>query len=149
MTASLDQIRASIISLLPRLRRCARTITRTHDDADDLVQVAVEHALEQHQDRRPDSRFESWMFGLLRAAWDAVRARQPVIVEGECSSNVSPEAQAMHGALAALPEEQRIVIALVLLEGLSYEEASEVLDVPLDRVTSWLARGREALHAHL
>ena len=55
----------------------------------------------------------------------------------------------MHGALAALPEEQRIVIALVLLEGLSYEEASEVLDVPLDRVTSWLARGREALQAHL
>jgi RNA polymerase sigma-70 factor (ECF subfamily) len=148
MTAPLDQIRASIISMLPRLRRCARTITRSHDDADDLVHIALEHALEQHENRRPDTRFETWMFGILRTAWDELRAAQPGVVAGEVS-DATTETQSMHGALAALPEEQRIVIALVLLEGLSYEEASEVLDVPLDRVTSWLARGREALQAHL
>jgi RNA polymerase sigma-70 factor, ECF subfamily len=148
MTASLDQIRASIISMLPRLRRFARTITRNPGDADDLVLMAVEHALEQYQDRRPDTRFETWMFGILRTAWDELRARQPGVVAGEVS-DATTETQSMNGALAALPEEQRMVIALVLLEGLSYEEASEVLDVPLDRVTSWLARGREALQAHL
>lgn len=52
-------------------------------------------------------------------------------------------------ALARLPEDQRLAVSLVLIEGVSYKEAAEVLDVPLGTLTSRLARGREALQEML
>lgn len=51
--------------------------------------------------------------------------------------------------MASLPEEQRLAVALVLVEGLSYKEAAEALDVPIGTLTSRLARGREALQKQL
>jgi RNA polymerase sigma-70 factor, ECF subfamily len=160
MTASLDQVRASIIGLLPRLRRFARTITRNHDDADDLVQIAVERALQRYEQWRPESRFEGWIFGIVRNAWiDEVRARQRrnrVLAPAEEGENIGggdgerhAETLSIHAAMAALPEEQRMAVALVLIEGLSYKEAAEALEVPIGTVTSRLARGREALQALL
>lgn len=160
MTASVDQIREWIIALLPRLRRFARTITRNHDDADDLVQIAVERALQRYEQWRPESRFEGWMFGIVRNAWiDEVRARQRrsrVLApsdEGEHVGGGTGENQAevlsIHAAMAALPEEQRMAVALVLIEGLSYKEAAEALVIPIGTLTSRLARGREALQALL
>ena len=160
MTASLDQVRESITGLLPRLRRFARTITRNYDDADDLVQVCVERALQRYEQWRPESRFEGWVFGIMRNAWiDEVRARQRrgrVLApeeEGEHVGGGTGESQAevlsIQTAMAALPEEQRMAVALVLIEGLSYKEAAEALDVPIGTLTSRLARGREALQALL
>jgi RNA polymerase sigma-70 factor (ECF subfamily) len=55
----------------------------------------------------------------------------------------------MQEAMSRLPEEQRLAVALVLVEGLSYREASEALDIPIGTLTSRLARGREALQAML
>ena len=52
---------------------------------------------------------------------------------------------AVQTAMASLPEEQRLAVALVLVEGLSYREAADVLEVPIGTLTSRLARGREAL----
>lgn len=160
MTAPVEQIRDQIISLLPRLRRFARTITRDPHDADDLVQLSIERALLQSAQWRPDSRFENWMFGIIRHAWiDEARSRtrrDRVFLPEESSENVSDttgESQtgllALQDALASLPEEQRMAVALVLIEGLSYKEAADVLEVPIGTVTSRLARGREALQAQL
>lgn len=160
MTASLDQVRTWIIGLLPRLRRFARAIARNPDDADDLVQISVERALQRYEQWRPESRFESWMFGIVRNAWiDEVRARQrrnrilAAEEEGENVGGGAGEGQAemlsVQTAMAALPEEQRMAVALVLIEGLSYKEAAEALDIPVGTLTSRLARGREALQALL
>jgi len=160
MSASLEQIRAWIVDLLPRLRRFARTITRNPDDADDLVQLAVERALQRYQQWQPELRFEGWMFGIVRNAWiDEVRARQrrqrvlAAEAEGENVGGGLGEGQAevlsVQTALAQLPEEQRMAVALVLIEGLSYKEAAAALDVPIGTLTSRLARGREALQALL
>lgn len=160
MTASVEQVREWIIALLPRLRRFARTITRDRDDADDLVQIAVERALQRFEQWRPDARFESWMFGIVRNAWiDEVRARQRrsrVLAPEEAGEHVGggtgenqAEALSIHAAMAALPEEQRMAVALVLIEGLSYKEAAEALVIPIGTLTSRLARGREALQALL
>jgi RNA polymerase sigma-70 factor, ECF subfamily len=158
MTASLDQVRAWIIGLLPRLRRFARTITRNHDDADDLVQLCVERALQRYEQWRPESRFDGWMFGIMRNAWiDEVRARQRrnrVLAPEEEGEHVGAdehqaEVLSVQRAMAALPEEQRLAIALVLIEGLSYKEAAAALDIPIGTLTSRLARGREALQALL
>src|SRR3546814_9592001 len=69
-----------------------------------------------------------------------------------CSSDLF-EAGALRGdvdgAMARLPDEQREVVMLVLVEGYAYREAAEILDVPVGTVTSRLARGREALMFYL
>jgi RNA polymerase sigma-70 factor (ECF subfamily) len=52
-------------------------------------------------------------------------------------------------AMARLPDEQRLAVALVLVDGLSYKEAAEVLEVPQGTLTSRLVRGRMALLAEL
>jgi RNA polymerase sigma-70 factor (ECF subfamily) len=59
------------------------------------------------------------------------------------------ELLSVQSAMARLPEDQREAVCLVLVEGLPYREAAEVLDVPIGTLTSRLARGREALQALL
>jgi len=54
-------------------------------------------------------------------------------------------ALSVQDAMARLPEEQRAAVALVLVEGLSYKEAAEAMEVPIGTLTSRLARGRDAL----
>ena len=56
-------------------------------------------------------------------------------------------AAAVAAAILVLPDEQREAVALVLIEGLSYREAADVLDVPVGTLTSRLGRGRAALLA--
>jgi RNA polymerase sigma-70 factor (ECF subfamily) len=158
--SSLEQVREQIVALLPRLRRFARAITHHASDADDLVQVAIERALLRHEQWRPDAPFHSWMFGIMRNAWiDEARARGRrgrVLAPEEAGLDVgdnASEAQlrllSVHKAMASLPDEQRLAVALVLIEGLSYKEAAAALDVPVGTLTSRLARGREALQKQL
>ena len=160
MHASLDRLREQIVELLPRLRRFARTLARDPHDADDLVQIAVERALARSDQLRPDSQLSSWMFGILRNAWiDETRTRgrrNRIFAPEEMGENVSDASGEAHtdvlsvqDAMARLPDEQRIAIGLVLVEGLSYKEAAEIMGVPVGTLTSRLARGREALAAML
>jgi RNA polymerase sigma-70 factor (ECF subfamily) len=159
-SASIEQVREQIVALLPRLRRFGRAITHHASDADDLVQIAIERALLRYQQWQPESPFHSWMFGIMRNAWiDEVRARGrrgQVLAPEEAGVNVgdnASEAQlrllSVQKALAALPDEQRLAVALVLIEGLSYKEAAATLEVPIGTLTSRLARGREALQKQL
>jgi RNA polymerase sigma-70 factor, ECF subfamily len=156
MSESPETVRGLIIDLLPRLRRFARTLTRTAHDADDLVQATVERALTRLDQWRPDSRLESWMFGIMKNAWiDEVRARarrERMFAPAEAGENVGDAAAestlhalTLQDALARLPDEQRLAVGLVLVEGLSYKEAAEIMEVPVGTLTSRLARGREAL----
>ena len=153
-------VSAELVTLLPRLRRFARALTRNLHDADDLVQVALERALARAQQLRPDAALAGWVFGILRHAWiDELRARarnERVFAPEESGQNVGdarPGAQAerlsVQDAMGRLPEEQRLAVALVLIEGFSYKEAAHVMDVPIGTLTSRLARAREALQAML
>jgi RNA polymerase sigma-70 factor (ECF subfamily) len=159
-TTQADEVRGQLAELLPRLRRFARVIARNVADADDLVQVAVEKALARADQWRPGSRLDSWMFGIMKNAWiDEVRARrrrgrvlapeEAGATVGDASTEARDIALSVQAAMERLPEEQRIAIALVLVEGLSYKEAAESLDIPIGTLTSRLARGREALQAML
>lgn len=155
-----EEVREQIVELLPRLRRFARNLTRNPHDADDVVQIGIERALARLEQWKPDSRLESWMFAIVRNAWiDEMRSRsrreQPVAPEeladhpaGETAA-ASVDAMSIQAAMARLPEEQRSAVSLVLIEGLSYKEAAEVMGVPIGTLTSRLARGREALGAML
>jgi len=160
MSQSIGDTQEQLIALLPRLRRFARTLARNPHDADDLVQLAVERALTRLDQWQPGTRLDSWMFGIMKNAWiDEVRSRQRrdrVLAPAELGESVADASSESHidrlsleAALERLPEEQRLAVALVLVEGLAYKEAAAVLEVPIGTVTSRLARGREALEALL
>ena len=156
MGLAIEELRNEIIALLPRLRRFARFLTREPHDADDLVQIAVERALGRADQFHGDSHLAGWLFGILRNAWiDECRSRQrrePLLAPQELAEGVSDPAAGsqaelicVQDALFHLPEEQRLAVSLVLIEGFSYKEAAHIMNVPIGTLTSRLARGREAL----
>ena len=121
-----------------------------------MVQIAIERALTRSAQWEPGSRLDSWMFRIVKNAWiDEVRARArrdqlfAPEEEGEHVGDDRAEAQqqrmAIEQALRRLSEEHRMVIGLVLVDGMPYKEAAEVLDIPMGTLTSRLARAREAL----
>jgi len=160
MTPEEQQFRAELVSLLPRLRRFGRAIARHREDADDLVQAAVERALLRRGQLQPGTKMLSWMFKIMNNAWiDEVRSRsrrEKIFAPEESGAHVgvSPmddhlNALAVRGAIDQLNDEQRIAVGLVLVEGLPYKEAADVLGVPIGTVTSRIARAREQLQALL
>jgi RNA polymerase sigma-70 factor (ECF subfamily) len=160
MTPAEQQFRAELVNLLPRLRRFARALARHREDADDLVQAALERALTRREQWTPGTRLDSWMFKIINNAWiDEVRsrARRDALFapeeEGEgvgAPQAGSPvDAIAVRRAMALLNDDQRAAVGLVLVEGLSYKEAAEVLGIPIGTLTSRLARAREQLQAAL
>jgi RNA polymerase sigma-70 factor (ECF subfamily) len=149
-----------LVALLPRLRRFARNLTRSPADADDMVQIALERALTRSEQWHTDARLDAWMFRIVRNAWiDEVRARgrrNKIFAEEAAGENVGAETMesestlmSVQAAMRRLPDEQREAVSLVLIEGLPYKEAAQVLEVPIGTLTSRLARGREALQAML
>jgi RNA polymerase sigma-70 factor (ECF subfamily) len=120
-----ENVHDRIVALLPRLRRFARNLTRNPHDADDVVQIALERALLKLDQWRSDARLDSWML------------------------DREVERLSVQSAMARLPEEQRTAVSLVLVEGLPYKEAAEVLEIPIGTLTSRLARARQALQAML
>ena len=158
-----DEIRAEIVALLPRLRRFSNALTGSIDDGDDLAQATIERALQRISQWRPESRLDSWMFRIAQNLWlDQLRAqkRRGTMVSmdelhdisGSDGRNVT-ESELMlrrtQQAIACLPEEQRAVVALVLIEGVSYGEAAGLLETPIGTVMSRLSRARKALIAML
>ncbi len=149
-----------IAALLPRMRRFARSLTYHREDADDLVQIAMEKALSRSEQWAEGTRLDSWLFRIIRNAWiDEVRGRvrrdQLFAPEeegehvGHDGAGAQEQRMAVQKAMSLLSEEHRIVVALVLVDGLPYKEAAEVLEVPQGTLTSRLVRGRQALMAQL
>lgn len=147
----------------PRLCRFAFALSRNASDADDLVQSVVERAIRSAAQWQAGTRFDSWLFRITRNLWiDTVRARgrqQARFVAEEQGASVGfdprPGTEAaidLRRAMAALerlPDEQREVVALILVDGLGYRETAELLNLPIGTVSSRLVRGRRALLALL
>lgn len=148
-----------LLALLPRLRRFAASLSRNVADGDDLCQAAIERALRSRHLWEEGTRLDSWMYRIMRNIWiDEARARQrraKTFAPEEEGGHVGnrddqrmeavAELSSVERALSRLPDEQREVIALVLVEGLAYKEAAEILDIPMGTLTSRLVRGRNAL----
>jgi len=147
----------------PRLRRFAFALCRNAADADDLIQSAAERAMRSAAQWQAGTRFDSWMFRITRNLWiDTVRARKRqqsrfVAEEEGASVGFDPrpgteaaiDLKRAMAALDRLPDEQREVVALILIDGLGYRETAEALDLPIGTVSSRLVRGRKALLALL
>lgn len=155
----MDAFRAELIGLLPRLRRFALGLTLDSAKADDLVQAACERALARQQQWQPGTTLDRWMFRILRNLWIDGRRADSALVEME-DEDVKriPDRdwdQGMEARLALaqvlrvmahLSPDMRAVLAVVCVEGLSYREAAELLQVPIGTVMSRLARARLELH---
>ena len=148
-----------LTALLPRLRRFAHTLSRNSADADDLTQATVERALRSREQWEPGTRLDSWLYRIMRNLWvDTVRSRgrrEDLHTPVEEAENIgadprdaieaSIDLRTATNAMQRLPEEQREIVALILIEGFGYRECAEILGLPIGTVSSRLVRGRTAL----
>jgi RNA polymerase sigma factor (sigma-70 family) len=156
------EFRAGLMEIIPRLRRFSRSLARNEADADDLLQTALERALKRSDQFQAGTRLDSWMYRMIKNIWiDEMRARNrraQTFTPEAAGQGVGADdpafdrqvrALSIERAMETLPEDQRIAVSLVLVEGLSYKEAAKVMDVPMGTLTSRLARGRQALSDQL
>ncbi len=154
--------------------RVAYRLCGNQDETEDLVQETLIETFESFPRFRPGTHFDRWVFRIMRNTFiDGVRRRPRVRIEsldagvpgagGELQLREivdlgsSPDAAMMaqtldepiQRALDALPEEFRLVVVLADIEGLSYEEVSEVAGCPIGTVRSRLHRGRAILKEKL
>jgi RNA polymerase sigma-70 factor (ECF subfamily) len=154
-----SDVRQEMVALLPRLRRFAFAQTGSREAADELVQAACERALARLDQFTPGTRLDSWMFRMIETMWiDRTRyaARRPeagakVIELMPFDARIHEQAEAradlaiVRAEVARLPEEQRTVLALVAIDGQTYQQAAETLGVPIGTIMSRLSRARRRL----
>ena len=148
---------ASISREVPYLRRFARALANDATMADDLVHDCVVKALENMEKFEPGTNLRAWLFTILRncfisdirrnkrhlGAADSPRwARGGVAAPNQESALLLRRLQT---ELGRLPDDQRVVLILVVLEGMSYEQTAKMLEVPIGTVRSRLSRARHAL----
>lgn len=149
-----------LMAELQGLKRFCLSLTGNDADADDLLQGTVERLLDRGIPE--DANTARWAYRVCKNFWiDELRSREVrtrhannVAATGE-ALELSPSAEvqssadeslaAVNTALAQLPDEQRMALVLVTVEGMSYAEAAEVLEVPIGTIMSRIARARKQL----
>jgi RNA polymerase sigma-70 factor (ECF subfamily) len=162
------------LPLIPDVSRFAFSLTRDPDEADDLVQDTYLRAYRAWHTFTPGTNVRSWLFTIckntFRRRFRREKARPDVEQEAVGDDDALPIVMshvqadrlglgdlfdrldvqpALEEGLAELPELFREVVALVDLEGFSYHEAAQILDVPVGTVRSRLFRARRRLQEHL
>jgi RNA polymerase sigma-70 factor, ECF subfamily len=142
---------------LPRLRRYARALTRDPSRADDLIQDTLVRALAKQHLYQDGTNLRAWLFTVMHNQHvndirrnvqegnsldvDTVAAHLVAVT----NPTASRQLRELDEAIGKLAMEQRQVILLIGLEGMSYEEAAAILKLPIGTVRSRLSRGRDAL----
>jgi RNA polymerase sigma-70 factor (ECF subfamily) len=157
-----DDLRKALLTVLPRLYRFGQALTSSAADTDDLVQNTCERVLRHGDQLREFARFDAWLYGIMRNLWideirqrkvrrhDMIDAASEVIGEdGQAKVDGRITLATVRQVMGMLPPDQRVVLLLVCVDGLSYKEAAEVLQVPVGTVMSRLSRGRQDLHQRL
>lgn len=158
------ELREAMLEALPRVRRFACGLTGNRHDADDLLQATVERVLQRGLPG--DAEVLKWMMRVCRNLWiDELRSRDVrhraasamAHEQDPCDTPANPDGEMVNAlylrqvdaVINMLPEEQRAVLSLVAVEGFSYRETAEVLDIPIGTVMSRLARARAAIAARM
>jgi RNA polymerase sigma factor (sigma-70 family) len=162
--ASLSAIqRRELMDELAGLKRFCLSLTGSEADADDLLQGTVERLLDRGVPE--DAHMARWAYRVCKNLWiDEVRAREvrsrhavsvaqgaptpepaDSVPSAEQVSATDRQLDAVYAALGALPEEQRLALILVAVEGKSYAETAEILAIPIGTVMSRIARARKQL----
>ena len=142
---------------LPDLWRYAYSLCRNADAADDLVQDCAERALRKRSLWRPTGPLKPWLITMLRNIHlnhtRALKSRpytvpideMPIELASVDGHAAQMELSDTERALSFLPDDQREVLLLVVLGGVSYKEAAATLDIPLGTLMSRLGRARAKL----
>ena len=150
--------RNDLMAELQGLRRFCLSLTGAVADADDLLQATVERMLDKGMPE--DAHTAKWVYRVCKNIWiDEMRSREvrqrysPAVQAGTDETVPSAEVQAggernlraVNEALGRLPDEQRLALMLVTIDGKSYAEAAEILQVPVGTIMSRIARARKNL----
>ncbi|MDX1484547.1 MAG: sigma-70 family RNA polymerase sigma factor [Alphaproteobacteria bacterium] len=155
------QVAEQIESHVPALKRYARVLTRDTTEAEDLVQECVVRALTKADLYKPDTNLRAWLFTILynlhisevrrkgkwKQAGDPEAALNSLSVPPAQTHSVM--LQTVRDALTRLPKQQKAILYLVGVEGQSYKEVADRLDIPLGTVKSRCSRARETLQREL
>lgn len=147
---------------IPSLRRYAQTLLRGTGDKDDLVQDTLERAMNKVHTWRREGSIRSWLYRIQYTVFvngyqDRLR-RNEVTTEGlDHNESLSRydrqedrlECQRIFKALDQIKTQHSEVLLLVAVEGFSYDQAAQILNVPVGTVRSRLSRGREELRAEM
>jgi RNA polymerase sigma factor (sigma-70 family) len=151
---------SEIVELIPALRAFARTFYRDANDADDLVQETLMKGLAHLHQFQAGTSMKSWLFTIMRNTFytkikiakreapgsaDCVSAK-PVV---NATQEWSARGLEIHNAIQQLPEQQREVMMLIGVLGMSYEEAAEICNCAMGTIKSRLNRARLRLLAEL
>lgn len=153
-----DSQREALLAELGGLRKFCISLTGNMPDGDDLLQLTVERVLEKGMPA--DAHVAKWAYRVCKNAWiDEVRAREVrnkyphlIVIDNEHDAPSAEQAasgerelKAVTAALDELPVEQRLALTLVAIEGKTYAEAAEILEVPVGTIMSRIARARRHL----
>jgi RNA polymerase sigma-70 factor (ECF subfamily) len=152
------RFRKDLVQLLPRLRRFAQSLCGNLADADDLVQMACERAILKSAQWMPGTRLDSWVYTLTRNLWiSELRSRKVRTGAGQIDAGEADELSTEIGAaeilqgnqiaamIRSLPEGLAATLLLVSIEGYSYQEAADVLDIPIGTVMSRMSKARQVM----
>jgi len=152
---------AQITDIMPNLRKFALKLTKNQHDADDLLQTTVLRAIEKAHMFNQGTNLFSWsskiMFNIFVSGYRR-RTKFDTQYDPEnyiANMSVEPEqekklelSQVRH-AMKQLSAEHREILLLVCIQGMKYNEVSEVLQLPVGTVRSRLSRARERLQGEL
>lgn len=160
--SALKEIQDGIGPLYPRLWRFCLMQTGKRDRADDLAQATCLRALEKHESYQAGTHLDRWMFRMAHRLWlnelrsQAVRTGGGLVALEETElpdPAANTETNIFHrevfAKIGALPEGQRVAVLLVYVEGLTYKEAAETLNIPIGTVMSRLAAARKRISTDL
>ncbi len=171
-----EQFDSLLTPILDKAYGTAYHFTHNREEAEDLVQEAAVSAFRAFHTFEPGTNFKAWFLTILvncaRRNYRN-RKREPEITslddapelylyQQTASANTlgkdnNPAVllirkmteEQIHAAVAALPEEYRVVCVLYFMEELAYQEIASILDCPVGTVRSRLHRGRKLLHKSL
>ncbi len=161
-TTPLKAVRDGLPNVYPRLWRYALALTGRRDWAEDLVQSACVRAMEQASRFDPGTHLDRWLFVMTQRLWlNELRARkvreggglQPVeetpLVDPGPTTETNILARGVLNLVQQLPDAQRHAVFLVYVEGYSYKEAAEIMEIPVGTVMSRLAAARKRLNTQM
>ena len=151
-------VREGVSEIYPRLWRYCVSLTGNRDQGGDVAQAAMLRALEKSAQFEVGTHLDRWVFRIAQRLWlnelrsAAVRRGAGLVpVEDFDLSDGRPDvetnilASEVFTQVMALPEAQRATVVLVYVEGFSYKEAAEILEIPIGTVMSRLAAGRKTI----
>lgn len=158
MNIAHDTFSAQLLQALPALRRYCYALTGNAANADDLLQSSAEKALSRWQQYEVGTHFDRWLYRLCRNLWiDIMRRDKPTeewqeddvldLPSLSLEQEIGPKRSLVlvKAQMDSLSDALRTVLYLVAVEGRSYQETAEILEIPTGTVMSRLSRARQQL----